>query len=142
METEINRSHDGLPLAEARAVVADLFAPNPLIYWTDFLGSIGIGMVFFGLVRCTPLGSPQQLVCFLISSILYYRALTFTHELVHLRRDTFRRFRVAWNLLCGIPFLLPSFMYHPHLDHHRGKHYGTEWDGARFAAVRPCRALA
>ena len=38
-------------------------------------------------------------------------------------------FRVVWNLLCGIPFLLPSFIYYSHLDHHRRKLFGTEQDG-------------
>jgi fatty acid desaturase len=35
----------------------------------------------------------------------------------------------VWNLFCGIPFLLPSFTYYTHLDHHRRKHYGTPQDG-------------
>jgi fatty acid desaturase len=135
MESTAAPSQGNSSLAEARTIVADLFAPNPLAYWTDFLVSMGIGMVFFGLVRKTPLGSPQQLVCFLISGLLYYRAVTFTHELAHLRRESFRGFRVVWNLLCGIPFLLPSFMYHTHLDHHRATHYGTPRDG-RYLPLR------
>jgi fatty acid desaturase len=65
----------------------------------------------------------------------YYRAVTFTHELVHLRRGSFKWFRVAWNLFCGIPFLLPSFMYYTHLDHHRKTHYGTERD-SRYLPFR------
>jgi fatty acid desaturase len=32
-------------------------------------------------------------------------------------------------LLCGIPFLVPSFTYYSHLDHHRRKLFGTEQDG-------------
>jgi fatty acid desaturase len=35
----------------------------------------------------------------------------------------------VWNLLCGIPFLIPSFVYYTHIDHHRRKHYGTHEDG-------------
>ncbi len=66
---------------------------------------------------------------FLVTSILYMRASMFIHELVHLPTEKYRGFRVAWNLLCGIPFLIPSFMYYPHVDHHRRKHYGTEHDG-------------
>jgi fatty acid desaturase len=52
----------------------------------------------------------------------------FTHELVHLPREGFRGFRFVWNVLCGIPFLIPSFTYYPHVDHHRRKSYGTEQD--------------
>ena len=53
----------------------------------------------------------------------------FTHELVHLRDKSFRGFRIVWNLLCGIPFLMPSFMYYTHVDHHLRKHFGTDHDG-------------
>jgi fatty acid desaturase len=35
----------------------------------------------------------------------------------------------VWNLICGIPLLAPSFLYYPHIDHHRRKHYGTQHDG-------------
>jgi fatty acid desaturase len=40
-----------------------------------------------------------------------------------------RGFRVAWNLLCGIPFLMPSFLYHTHVHHHVRRQYGTRDDG-------------
>jgi fatty acid desaturase len=53
----------------------------------------------------------------------------FNHELVHLRAGTFTAFRVVWNLLCGIPFLMPSFMYYTHIEHHTRKHFATEQDG-------------
>jgi len=36
---------------------------------------------------------------------------------------------VAWNLLCGIPFLVPSSTYYTHLDHHRRQTFGTDGDG-------------
>ena len=34
-----------------------------------------------------------------------------------------------WNVLFGCLFLVPSFLYYPHVDHHRRKHYGTKHDG-------------
>jgi fatty acid desaturase len=40
-----------------------------------------------------------------------------------------RAFRVAWNLLFGIPTLAPSFFYENHIDHHNSRHYGTLRDG-------------
>jgi len=70
-----------------------------------------------------------QAVCFLGSALLFYRAALFIHELAHLPKRQFRGFRVAWNLLCGIPFLMPSFLYETHLDHHRRKSFGTKHDG-------------
>ena len=69
------------------------------------------------------------MVCFLVSCLLFFRAALFIHEIVHFRSGTFRGFRFVWNLLCGIPFLMPSFTYYTHLDHHRRKHYGTKQDG-------------
>ena len=53
----------------------------------------------------------------------------FVHEIVHLPEKKFVAFRVVWNLLCGIPFLVPSFTYYTHLDHHRRKTFGTKHDG-------------
>jgi fatty acid desaturase len=61
--------------------------------------------------------------------LLFYRAGSFTHELVHLRTGTFRAFHVVWNLFCGIPLLMPSFMYTTHIAHHAKNHYATQDDG-------------
>jgi fatty acid desaturase len=125
----ISRTTD-FSLAQARHIVKDLFTPNPLIYWTDFLLSALGGMVCFYLVRrVLPPFSPAQAVVFVMCCLLFYRAVLFTHELTHLRARTFRGFRIAWNLLCGIPFLMPSFMYYTHVDHHMRKHFGTPQDG-------------
>ncbi len=127
-------------LAEARHIVRDLFTPNPWIFWTDFLVSLGIGGIFFGLVRHLPPWMPLKpvagVVCFVVSCLLYYRCALFIHEIVHIRTGTFRVFRVVWNLLCGIPFLLPSFTYYTHLDHHRRKQYGTKEDGEYLSLGR------
>lgn len=123
-------------LAQTRKIVGDLFEPNPWIYWADFLATIIAGNACFGLVRWIgmsdrPWGIKLALLAapFVACCLLFYRASMFIHELVHLRTGTFRGFRLAWNLLCGIPFLIPSFVYYPHLDHHRRKHYGTPADG-------------
>jgi fatty acid desaturase len=117
-------------LAQTRHIVKDLFEPNPLVYWADFLVSAIGGLICLQLVR-RGLGtfSLALVVEFIICCLLLYRAVLFTHEMAHLRAGTFRGFRVAWNLLCGIPFLLPSFMYYTHVDHHMRKHYSTEHDG-------------
>lgn len=117
-------------LAETRHLLKDLFSPRPWIYWTDFLVSMTAGGVAFVLARrFTPLGSVEQAFCFLVSCVLFYRAVLFTHELVHLRANTFSAFRVVWNLLCGIPFLIPSFTYYTHADHHMRSRFGTNHDG-------------
>ena len=116
-------------LAEARHIVRDLFEPKPWIYWTDFALSMTVGTACYGAVLRVPFWSALQVGLFVASSLLFYRAALFIHEIVHFRTGTFRVFRVIWNLCCGIPFLLPSFTYYAHLDHHRRKFYGTKHDG-------------
>lgn len=130
-------------IREARAIIKDLFQPNPLIYWVDFLASLAVGGICFMVCRryATPL-SLTQFVLFLVSCAAYYRAASFIHELVHLRTGTFRVFRIVWNVLCGIPFLMPSFLYFSHLAHHARKHYGTPDDGEYLPlATSPVRAI-
>lgn len=122
---------------DARALIKDLSRPVPWIYWTDFLLSIISAHVLFAAqmraAEWLPLsGGPFWVVrsaMFAAAAVLYMRSVIFIHELVHLRSDSFRAFRVAWNVLCGIPCLVPSFMYYPHIDHHRRKSYGTDHDG-------------
>ncbi len=129
-------------IREARDIVKDLFAPNPVIYWVDFLLSIGIGSVCFRAERRVEQLSFIQFVLYVIACVAFYRAALFIHELVHLRTGTFRAFRIAWNLLCGIPFLMPSFLYYSHLAHHARKHYGTPDDGEYLPlGTGPARAI-
>lgn len=122
--------------SQARALIADLTQPKPAIYWIDFLLTIITGHAFFfsivySLRNLERTAAVWAWVAFAYVGVifLFMRATMFIHELVHLQRDTMRAFRVVWNLLCGIPFLLPSFLYYPHVDHHRRKHYGTDHDG-------------
>jgi len=124
-------------LTDARSLLADLFMPDERVYWIDFLLTIITGHLLAGVVRFLPeltlsptwLVRMVQGVCFVGSGLLYYRAAMFIHELVHLPHGKFRALRIAWNLLCGIPFLIPSFVYYTHIDHHRRKHFGTRHDG-------------
>jgi fatty acid desaturase len=130
-------------LSEARRIVGEYFTPNPWIYWTDLLVSWTIGIVCFQLVDFPGLVTADtnwhwsiRIVCFFISSLLIYRCSLFIHELVHIRAGEFTAFRFVWNLLCGIPFLIPTFVYYTHLDHHRRKHYGTKGDGEYIPLAR------
>jgi len=116
-------------IREAREIVKDLFAPNAAIYWSDFLLSIGLGMFCFWMVRLAAPFSPAQVASYVVCCLALYRAALFIHELVHLRGGTFGAFRVAWNVLFGVPFLMPSFLYYTHLAHHARKHYATRDDG-------------
>jgi fatty acid desaturase len=123
-----------LSIAKTRAIVKDLFKPQARIYWTDFLTSLGMGSVAYFFVRRAAWIWPEHAlvlstILYAVSVVLYYRAALFIHELTHLRDRTFGAFRIVWNLLCGIPFLMPSFMYYSHVEHHMRKHFGTHDDG-------------
>jgi fatty acid desaturase len=127
---------------EARGIVLDLFEPNPRVYWIDLILSVAVGTVCLRLLRRQPLLSPLQILGYFGAVLAFYRAGSFTHELVHLRRGTFKWFRAAWNLLVGIPFLMPSFMYYTHVAHHARNHYGTPDDGEYLPlATGPARNI-
>src|SRR5690606_739700 len=58
-----------------------------------------------------------------------FRLGTFMHEIQHFSGEAMRRFTIGWNILCGIPMLMPSFLYDNHASHHRNSTYGTIDDG-------------
>lgn len=109
-----------------RQHVADLFTPNLAIYIVDFLASY---CVFIGgwYLFHTGLDATKWLG-FVVGVLAVYRAGLFIHEIVHLPKKKFKPFILLWNLLYGMPFLLPSFMYESHLKHHFPRVYGTVGD--------------
>ena len=118
------------PMAEAKKIVEDLFEPSGLIYWADFLFNAGLGWTAFYFTVQAANFSPAQFLFGAISVFCLYRAVIFIHELTHLKKDTFSVFRAVWNLVCGYPFMVPSFTYMGvHIDHHKQKMYGTREDG-------------
>ncbi|XZE20280.1 fatty acid desaturase family protein [Pirellulaceae bacterium SH449] len=124
-------------IRQAKELIKDLHKPDPKIYWADFLLTITAGHALFTLnVHTDKWLSTGLLGTVAIKGligaatvVLFLRAAMFTHELVHLPKEGWGAFRVVWNVLCGIPFMIPSFTYYPHIDHHRRKSYGTEEDG-------------
>lgn len=117
-------------MAELKKIVSDLFAPNPLIYWADFLATAILAWGSFVLTELAPSYSWAELALFAVSVFAFYRATLFIHELTHQERDSLPFFSLVWNLLIGIPILFPSFMYRGvHIDHHRRATYGTDEDG-------------
>ena len=125
-----------IPIREAREIVKDLMMPNAFIYWVDFLFHIVLGWCSFYFCYRSDFFSPIQWVLFFVSIFSFYRAAIFIHEITHLRKGTFYLFRVVWNLLCGFPLMIPSFLYQGvHNDHHNIKLYGTRGDGEYFPFV-------
>ena len=44
-----------------------------------------------------------MLVAALVAVIALYRAGSFIHELTHIRKNSLPGFRLAWNILVGVP---------------------------------------
>lgn len=131
-----------LSIGEARQIVRDLFEPDPRIYWADLLLSASVGTGAFFAPLFIEMSWALHGCLFVVCVLTYYRAALFTHELTHLRRASFRIFRIAWNLVFGIPFCMPSFMYHIHVAHHARRHYGTDDDGEYVPFVhKPARHI-
>eukprot|EP01035_Chromulina_nebulosa_P058479 gene58479-80072_t len=64
-----------------------------------------------------------------VAILALYRAGSFIHELTHLKATAVPGFRLVWNLLVGIPLMVPSFLYEGvHSLHHARTRYGTSED--------------
>ena len=123
-----------------REIFSALSLRRMTLYWIDFLASLVLG---YSALVLFPLAHPFSLeasVCFAIATFALYRAAIFTHEIAHMPRHLYKMFRFVWNLLCGVPLLIPSFMYEMHNDHHSPRKYGTTQDGEYLSfAVLPGR---
>src|SRR3990170_904465 len=61
-----------------------------------------------------------------VTDVARARAGSFIHELTHIKKGAVRGFRLVWNLVIGVPLLVPSFMYEGvHNQHHAKTYYGT-----------------
>lgn len=114
--------------AQLMHMVHDLKTHRPLMYWTDFLASIAAFWTCLALLIHLAATGPLAALCFAFAVLALYRASCFMHEIVHLPRTALPGFRWAWNLLCGIPMLLPFYFYTSHIDHHATRTYGTAQD--------------
>ena len=126
----IRRAHD---------IVRDHKPVRPVIIRTDLQQSNGMAYVELYIYHTEPAYSPLMILSFFVASFLLYRASVFTHELAHIGPTRFRAFRIVWNLLFGIPFLMPSYFYTDHRVHHVNQLYGTAGDAEYFpyAHMRP-----
>lgn len=142
---EMRGDPGGLPMAEARFIARRYANPDPKTYWADFLLSALVGWATFAAAVAAPALSAQQGALILISALALLRAVLFTHELAHLKKGTFGVFRFVWNIVAGMPFLVPSYSYTGvHIDHHRPGVYGSSRDGeyVSFGAGAPWRLIA
>ncbi len=116
-------------IVEMHAHIEDLFQVRGWIFWGDMCFSAITGWTCLALSIAAS-SIPIKIVLIGIAAIFVYRAMVFTHEIVHLRKGELPGFRIAWHLLCGIPMLAPNFLYRRvHLTHHNKNHYSTKRDG-------------
>ena len=116
---------DATMLKAAANLTRDLNVPNSSIYWADMLGSALLGYAaLFGTMLLRP--TLLALASAIIAVLALYRAGSFIHELTHIKKGAVKGFRFTWNLIVGVPLLVPSFMYEGvHNQHHAKRYYGT-----------------
>src|SRR4051794_11541181 len=110
-----------------RDLVRDLHNPQPSIFWADLLVTALVAWIAFGLAVF--LDSAAAIAALGVATLAFYRGLCFIHELTHVRPKALPGFETVWNIVFGVPLLLPSFMYMGvHQDHHKLSTYGTDQD--------------
>lgn len=119
--------------AWSRRIVADLYTPRPVIYWTDLFLTACIGWGAFVLAVAARPASIAMWGFALVAVAALYRGSIFAHELSHLRTSALPGFSAVWDVLFGIPLLVPAFVYvGMHKDHHTISTYGTKCDPEYF----------
>jgi fatty acid desaturase len=127
--------------ALARRLIGDLHTPKPAIFWADLLACALVGWSAFAYVALAPTWSILVAPAFVLAVIALYRGVSFTHELSHIRPRVLPGFETTWNLLFGVPLLLPSFAYvGVHQSHHNLATYGTK-DDPEYLPFASSRAL-
>jgi len=116
---------DATMLKAAANLTRDLNAPDSRIFWADMLGSALLGYAaLFGAMTLKP--TWLAVASGLVAVLALYRAGSFIHELTHIKKGAVKGFRFVWNLIVGVPLLVPSFMYEGvHNQHHAKTYYGT-----------------
>jgi fatty acid desaturase len=117
---------DDIAMLKAAAdLTRDLNVPKARIYWADMLGSALLGYAaLFAAMFVHP--AWLAVAAAVVAVFALYRAGSFIHELTHIKKGAVKGFRLAWNLVIGVPLMVPSFMYEGvHNQHHAKRYYGT-----------------
>ncbi len=118
-----------LNVAEIVKQIGPDFETSRTIYWTDLMVSAFVAWSALIISVRVPFGSPLHVVATLVTIFALMRAALFVHELAHLKRGQIPGFELVWNLIIGIPFMIPSLMYvGSHMDHHKRTGFGTDGD--------------
>ena len=114
---------------EMRDLLADCFERRPAVYWTDLLLTAMVAYPAALYFLLAPGFGAWHLAAYFVGGFAVFRMASFIHEIQHMRRDEMKGFKLAWNLLCGVPLLMTSNTYDNHADHHSARTYGTSHDG-------------
>jgi fatty acid desaturase len=106
-------------------MMLDLRPHKARLYWGDLLACAS---VFWTLAMLGSKSGHWLLLSLSLGSLALYRMVLFTHEICHCRRRVLPGFECAWNALCGVPLLLPSYMLKSHASHHVAVSFGTQAD--------------
>ncbi len=116
----------------------DFHQVKPWIYWRDMLVGAAIAYSAAALYVSAPAFSALQIGSFFVAVFWLYRVGSLVHEVAHLGGHELTSFKIAWNILVGIPTLTPStFFTGHHRDHHSQRVYGTEQDPEYVINVCP-----
>ncbi|HET7709760.1 MAG TPA: fatty acid desaturase [Sphingomicrobium sp.] len=119
---------DKAMLKAAASLTRDLNLPSARIYWADLILSALLGYAGLFTAMLAPSGG-LAVFAGIVAVLALYRAGSFIHELTHIKKGAVPGFRLVWNLIIGIPLLVPSFMYEGvHNQHHAKTYYGTAND--------------
>jgi fatty acid desaturase len=119
------RRDDKAMLRAAADLTRELNVPSARIYWTDFLASALVGYGALA-VAATTASVLLMLAAGVVSILALFRAGSFIHELTHIKKGELHGFRLGWNIIAGVPLLIPSFLYEGiHNLHHAKIRYGT-----------------
>lgn len=129
-------------LRAAGKLARELGKPNAPIYFADLIACLILGYGALALIFLST-GWGLKLAFGAVSVLALYRALGFIHELSHLNPRAMPGFRIFWNLVVGVPMMIPSFMYEGvHAVHHSRTRYGTAGDPEYLPlALMPPRML-
>ena len=108
----------------------ELGAYRPAIYWADTLVSATLGWgALAALILSPSLPVAATAALAVVAVLALYRLGSFIHEITHMKDDSVPGYRLGWNLVAGIPLMIPSFMYEGvHNLHHACNRYGTVRD--------------
>jgi fatty acid desaturase len=118
----------------------ELGAYKPAIYWADTAGSALLGWgALAALILLPGLPVAATVALAVVAVLALYRLGSFIHEITHMKDDSVPGYRLGWNLIAGVPLMIPSFMYEGvHNLHHARNRYGTVRDPEYMAlALKP-----